>query len=90
MKTDADRLAAAVRKLSEPLQLAVWLRHAGEMNIEKVTVAWKISPGTVKSGLFSTTARLRQKPVGQHGFFCLGLIRRDASEDNFKNLEETM
>jgi len=59
-EADAACLAAAVRQLSEPLQSVVLLRYYGEMSIEEVAVALKISPGTVKSRLFSATARLRK------------------------------
>ena len=56
----ADSLAAAVRQLSEPLQAAVVLRYYGEMSIAEVAETLKISSGTVKSRLFSATAKLRE------------------------------
>ena len=56
----ADCLAAAVRQLSEPLQAVVLLRYYGEMSIAEVAETLKISPGTVKSRLFSASARLRK------------------------------
>jgi len=56
----ADSLAAAVRQLSEPLQAVVVLRYYGEMSIAEVAETLKISPGTVKSRLFSAAARLRE------------------------------
>ena len=55
----ADCLAAAVRQLSEPLQSVVLLRYYGEMSIAEIAETLKISPGTVKSRLFSAMARLR-------------------------------
>jgi len=55
----ADRLAAAVRQLSEPLQAVVLLRYYSEMSIAEIAETLKIRPGTVKSRLFSATARLR-------------------------------
>ena len=56
----ADGLAAAVRQLSEPLQAVVLLRYYGEMSIAEVAETLKISPGTVKSRLFSATLKLRE------------------------------
>jgi len=56
----ADCLAAAVRQLSEPLQAVVLLRYYDEMSIAEVAETLKISPGTVKSRLFSATARLKK------------------------------
>lgn len=56
----ADRLAAAVRQLSEPLQSVVLLRYYGEMSIDEVAETLKISSGTVKSRLFSATLKLRE------------------------------
>lgn len=56
----ADCLAAAVRQLSEPLQAVVLLRYYGEMSIADVAETLIIPPGTVKSSLFSATARLRE------------------------------
>jgi len=58
--TAADGLAAAVRQLSEPLQAVVLLRYYGEMSIAEVAETLKISPGTVKSRLFSATLKLRE------------------------------
>ena len=51
---------AAVRQLSEPLQAVVLLRYYGEMSIAEVAETLKISPGTVKSRLFSATLKLRE------------------------------
>jgi len=56
----ADRLASAVRQLSEPLQAVVLLRYYGEMSIDEVAETLKISSGTVKSRLFSATLKLRE------------------------------
>lgn len=56
----ADTLAAAIRRLSEPLQAVVVLRYYGEMSIAEIAETLKINPGTVKSRLFSATARLRE------------------------------
>ena len=56
----ADRLAAAVRQLSEPLQSVVLLRYYGEMSIDEVAETLNISSGTVKSRLFSATLKLRE------------------------------
>jgi len=56
----ADRLARAVRQLSEPLQSVVLLRYYGEMSIDEVAETLKIRPGTVKSRLFSATSKLRK------------------------------
>lgn len=56
----ADLLATAVRQLSEPLQAVVLLRYYSEMSIAEVAETLKIRPGTVKSRLFSATARLRE------------------------------
>jgi RNA polymerase sigma-70 factor (ECF subfamily) len=56
----ADNLAAAVRQLSEPLQAVVVLRYYGEMSIAEVAAALRISPGTVKSRLFSATRKLKE------------------------------
>ncbi len=56
----ADGLAAAIRQLSEPLQAVVLLRYYGEMSIAEVAETLKISPGTVKSRLFSATRKLRE------------------------------
>ncbi len=55
----ADRLAAAVLQLSTPLQEVIVLRYYGEMSIGEVAETLKISPGTVKSRLFSATAKLK-------------------------------
>ncbi len=57
-ETAADCLAAAVRRLSEPLQSVILLRYYGEMSIDEVAKTLKISPGTVKSRLFSATSKL--------------------------------
>ncbi len=55
----ADQLAAAVRQLSTPLQEVVLLRYYGEMTIAEVAETLQIPPGTVKSRLFSATAKLK-------------------------------
>ncbi len=56
----ADCLAAAIRQLPETLQSVVLLRYYGEMSITEVAETLKINPGTVKSRLFSATAKLRE------------------------------
>lgn len=56
----ADSLAGAVRQLSAPLQSVVLLRYYGEMSIDEVAQTLKISPGTVKSRLFSATLKLKE------------------------------
>lgn len=56
----ADCLADAVRQLSEPLQAVVLLRYYNEMSISEIADTLKIRPGTVKSRLFSATARLKE------------------------------
>jgi len=56
----ADGLEKAIRQLSEPLRAVVLLRYYGEMNIEEVAKTLNISPGTVKSRLFSATRKLRE------------------------------
>lgn len=56
----AEGPAAAIRQLSEPLQAVVLLRYYGEMSIAEVAETLKISPGTVKSRLFSATLKLRE------------------------------
>ncbi len=55
----ADRLAVAVRQLSAPLQEVVLLRYYGEMSIAEVAETLQIQPSTVKSRLFSATAKLK-------------------------------
>ncbi len=56
----ADCLADAIRQLSQPLQETLLLRYYGEMSIAEVAETLDISPGTVKSRLFSATAQLRK------------------------------
>ena len=56
----ADCLADAVRQLSEPLQAVVVLRYYSEMSIAEIADTLQIRPGTVKSRLFSATAKLKE------------------------------
>lgn len=56
----ADRLAAAIRRLSEAHQEVVVLRYYGELSIAEIAETLRISPGTVKSRLFNATAQLKK------------------------------
>jgi hypothetical protein len=58
----ADCLADAIRQLSQPLQETLLLRYYGEMSIAEVAETLDISPGTVKSRLFSATGPAQETP----------------------------